>query len=85
MCNCNAGGVTRGCVCLQVDMGMTYAQLSRYGRLRRPGRCGPFSMFMTLLGEWGDHLTAREVHKHEVLYYLVFSTVTTVILVAFEV
>ena len=30
------------------DMGMTYAELSDYGRLRKPGACGPYSMFMKL-------------------------------------
>ena len=45
----------------QMDMGMTYLELSRYGRLRRPGRCGPFSMFTKLVAEWSDRCTPREV------------------------
>jgi NAD+ synthase (glutamine-hydrolysing) len=32
----------------EVDMGMTYAQLGQYGRLRMLGRCGPLSMFERL-------------------------------------
>ena len=44
-----------------MDMGMTYLELSRYGRLRRPGRCGPFSMFTKLVAEWSDRCTPREV------------------------
>ncbi len=35
-------------------MGMSYDELSHYGRLRIPGRCGPYSMFCKLLHEWGD-------------------------------
>ena len=71
--NCNASVVTH-VVSSQVDMGMTYEQLSRYGRLRRPGRCGPFSMFMALLPEWSDHMTAREVPALEahIIYHICF-------------
>ena len=28
----------------QTDMGMTYADLSFFGRLRKVDKCGPFSM-----------------------------------------
>lgn len=31
------------------DMGMTYAELSLYGRLRKIMRCGPVSMFLVSL------------------------------------
>lgn len=44
----------------EVDMGMSYAELSRFGRLRQVERCGPLSMFETLVGEW-DQLPPREV------------------------
>lgn len=36
----------------EVDMGMTYEELGMYGRLRKVARCGPVSMFRTLLGTW---------------------------------
>ena len=51
------------------DMGMTYAELSRYGRLRKPGACGPYSMFMKLAHEWGNqkNLDPEEVAK-KVIY-----------------
>ena len=42
-------------------MGMSYDELSVYGRLRNPGRCGPYSMFMKLLSIWKDSFTAAEV------------------------
>lgn len=41
-------------------MGMSYAELSQYGRLRKVVRCGPVSMFRKLLVEW-NHLSAKEV------------------------
>lgn len=34
------------------DMGMTYEELSIYGRLRKLSRCGPVSMFSQLLVLW---------------------------------
>ena len=44
----------------EADMGMTYAELSRFGRLRKIHRCGPVSMFEKLVHEW-SHLPPREV------------------------
>ena len=38
------------------DMGMTYAELSVYGKLRKIYRCGPVTMFVKLLDMW-THLT----------------------------
>ena len=34
------------------DMGMTYAELTIYGKLRKIARCGPVSMFKRLLQAW---------------------------------
>ncbi|CAO0790766.1 unnamed protein product [Mucor circinelloides] len=45
----------------EADMGMSYDDLSRYGRLRKIDRCGPYSMFSKLVHEWGDDLTPSEV------------------------
>ncbi|MYG00388.1 NAD(+) synthase [Candidatus Poribacteria bacterium] len=42
------------------DMDMTYAELSRFGQLRKVHRCGPVSMFEKLVQEW-NHLPANEV------------------------
>ena len=44
----------------EVDMGMTYQELSRFGRLRKLQRCGPVAMFEKLLHEW-DHLPPHVV------------------------
>ena len=38
------------------DMGMTYAELSEFGKLRKMHRCGPVSMYQRLLPRWlGSH------------------------------
>ena len=36
----------------EVDMGMTYDELSIFGTLRKVARCGPFSMFTKLVSKW---------------------------------
>ncbi|CAL5356336.1 unnamed protein product [Camellia sinensis] len=56
----------------EVDMGMTYEELSVYGRLRKIFRCGPVSMFQNLCYKWGAKLTPSEVAdkvKHFFKYY----------------
>lgn len=45
----------------EVDMGMTYEELSCYGKLRKQQNCGPYSMFCKLLESWSDKLTPRQV------------------------
>ena len=42
------------------DMGMTYAELSRFGQLRKMEQCGPVRMFERLVQEW-EHIPPREV------------------------
>jgi len=57
------------------DMGMSYAELSVYGRLRKPGACGPYSMFMKLVHEWGTSksLTPEEVAKKVKFFFTMYS------------
>ncbi|KAL3266624.1 hypothetical protein HHI36_010788 [Cryptolaemus montrouzieri] len=43
------------------DMGMTYAELSEYGRLRKMHHCGPYSMFCKLVQTWSSDFTPAEV------------------------
>uniref|UniRef100_A0A1I8NS65 Glutamine-dependent NAD(+) synthetase n=1 Tax=Stomoxys calcitrans TaxID=35570 RepID=A0A1I8NS65_STOCA len=43
------------------DMGMTYAELSEYGRLRKQSCCGPYSMFCRLVATWKGDLSPKEV------------------------
>jgi NAD+ synthase (glutamine-hydrolysing) len=45
----------------EADMGMTYAELSMFGRLRKVARCGPVSMFRSLMVTW------RDVHSPAVI------------------
>jgi len=42
-------------------MGMTYDELSVYGRLRKVEKCGPYSMFGKLIQEWGTFLSPLQV------------------------
>ncbi|XP_022208791.2 LOW QUALITY PROTEIN: glutamine-dependent NAD(+) synthetase [Drosophila obscura] len=43
------------------DMGMTYDELSVYGRLRKQSFCGPYSMFCHLVATWKGDLSPKEV------------------------
>ncbi|XP_046994472.1 glutamine-dependent NAD(+) synthetase [Schistocerca americana] len=43
------------------DMGMTYAELSEFGRLRKQNFCGPYSMFCKLIHTWRDTCTPEQV------------------------
>lgn len=43
------------------EMGMTYAELSIFGRLRKIDKCGPFGMFQRLLHTWSDRHSPREI------------------------
>ncbi|XP_050532242.1 glutamine-dependent NAD(+) synthetase [Daktulosphaira vitifoliae] len=43
------------------DMGMTYNELSIYGKLRKQNYCGPYSMFCKLLLLWGDQFTPEQI------------------------
>lgn len=46
---------------VQADMGMTYDELSVFGRLRKVDKCGPYSMFTKLVHEWGSFLSPIQV------------------------
>lgn len=43
------------------EMGMSYNELSVYGRLRKVEKCGPYAMFGKLVMEWGTRLSPVEV------------------------
>ncbi|EDO14834.1 hypothetical protein Kpol_364p6 [Vanderwaltozyma polyspora DSM 70294] len=45
----------------EVDMGMTYEELSVFGYLRKVEKCGPYSMFLKLLHQWTPRLTPAQV------------------------
>lgn len=54
----------------EVDMGMTYAELTVYGELRKQKNCGPYSMFCKLLESWTDKMTPKQV-ADKVKYFFV--------------
>jgi NAD+ synthase (glutamine-hydrolysing) len=43
------------------DMGMTYSELSEFGRLRKQAACGPYSMFCKLVASWRNQCAPKEV------------------------
>ncbi|CAD6588874.1 MAG: glutamine-dependent NAD(+) synthetase [Tremellales sp. Tagirdzhanova-0007] len=45
----------------EAEMGMTYDELSIFGRLRKVEKCGPYSMFGKLVQEWGSFLSPTEI------------------------
>ena len=45
----------------EADMGMTYEELSIFGRLRKVNMCGPVSMYKALAGIW------RHIHPPNVI------------------
>ncbi|KAH6774040.1 carbon-nitrogen hydrolase family protein [Perilla frutescens var. frutescens] len=57
----------------EVDMGMTYEELSVYGRLRKIFRCGPVSMFKNLCYKWGTKLTPAEIAEKVKYFFKYYS------------
>jgi len=56
----------------EADMGMTYEELSIYGRLRKVSRCGPVSMFKRLIIEW-PHLAADVVGEKVKFFFKMYT------------
>ncbi|KAK9362265.1 hypothetical protein V1504DRAFT_403714 [Lipomyces starkeyi] len=66
----------------EADMGMTYEELSIFGRLRKVDKCGPYSMFIKLYHEWTPRLTAEQIAtkvKNFFFYYAINRHKMTVI------
>ncbi|CDY24055.1 BnaA06g00530D [Brassica napus] len=57
----------------EVDMGMTYEELSVYGRMRKIFRCGPVSMFKNLCYKWGTKLSPAEVAEKVKYFFKYYS------------
>ncbi len=55
------------------DMGMTYDDLSIYGRLRKQQNCGPYSMFCKLIHLWRDRHSPAETAKKVKLFFRFYS------------
>lgn len=57
----------------EADMGMTYAELSVFGRLRKVGMNGPFSMFGKLLYDWGSIFSPTEIATKVKRFFFYYS------------
>ncbi|KAG8775417.1 glutamine-dependent NAD(+) synthetase [Ceratobasidium sp. 428] len=53
----------------EADMGMTYEELSVFGRLRKVEKCGPYSMFCKLVQEWGGILSPTQIADKVKLFF----------------
>jgi NAD+ synthase (glutamine-hydrolysing) len=54
------------------EMGMTYAELGWFGRLRKISRCGPVTMYRRLLAEW-PHLSPSAVAEKVKRFFYYYS------------
>lgn len=50
-------------------MGLTYEELSVFGRLRKIHKCGPYTMFTKLLSEWGSRLSCTAISEKVKLFF----------------
>ncbi|RDB23408.1 Glutamine-dependent NAD(+) synthetase [Hypsizygus marmoreus] len=53
----------------EADMGMTYDELSVFGRLRKVEKCGPYSTFTKLVHEWGSFLSPIQIAEKVKLFF----------------
>ncbi|MCJ1402314.1 glutamine-dependent NAD(+) synthetase [Xylographa trunciseda] len=57
----------------EVDMGMSYNELSMYGRLRKVDKLGPYGMWRKLLHEWGHMLSPQEIYEKTRSFFWYYS------------
>ncbi|KAJ8058664.1 hypothetical protein OCU04_012838 [Sclerotinia nivalis] len=57
----------------EADMGMSYNELSIYGRLRKVDKLGPYGMWTKLLHEWGHVLSPREIYEKTRWFFWCYS------------
>jgi hypothetical protein len=57
----------------KADMGMTYDELSEFGRLRKVEKCGPYSIFTKLVHELGARLSPRQIAEKVKLFYFEYA------------
>ncbi|XP_025054581.1 glutamine-dependent NAD(+) synthetase isoform X6 [Alligator sinensis] len=57
----------------EMDMGMTYAELSIYGKLRKVAKAGPYSMFCKLINMWKEICSPREVASKVKHFFRMYS------------
>ncbi|XP_071517820.1 glutamine-dependent NAD(+) synthetase-like [Panulirus ornatus] len=57
----------------EADMGMSYDELSTYGKLQKVECCGPYSMFGKLVHLWSDQCAPKEVAEKVKLFFRCYS------------
>lgn len=57
----------------EVDMGMTYEELSWFGKLRKLERCGPYVMYIKLISAWRERFNADEIAKRVKFFFRMYS------------
>ncbi|KAI9023261.1 glutamine-dependent NAD synthetase with GAT domain-containing protein [Hyaloraphidium curvatum] len=57
----------------EADMGMTYAELSVFGRLRKVQMSGPYTMFGKLLSDWGSMFSPTEIATKVKRFFFYYS------------
>ncbi|GLB41773.1 putative NAD synthetase family protein [Lyophyllum shimeji] len=57
----------------EADMGMTYDELSVFGRLRKVEKCGPYSTFTKLVHEWGAVLSPTQIAEKVKLFFFEYA------------
>ncbi|KAJ1920943.1 glutamine-dependent NAD(+) synthetase [Mycoemilia scoparia] len=57
----------------EIEMGMTYSELSAFGRLRKVGMCGPYYMFRKLACKWGGYYTPAEIAQKVKRFFFYYS------------
>ena len=57
----------------EIDMGMSYEELSVMGKLRKDFRCGPVSMYSRLITIWGNELTKKEIYEKVKIFFRRYS------------
>ena len=57
----------------EVDMGLTYHELSAFGRLRKVNKLGPYSMFMRLRDEWQNDMDMEEIAEKVKRFFYYYS------------
>jgi NAD+ synthase (glutamine-hydrolysing) len=57
----------------EVDMGMTYEELSIFGRLRKVEKSGPWSMFTKLVHLWGNSMSPTQIAEKVKLFFFEYA------------
>ncbi|TFK51883.1 glutamine-dependent NAD(+) synthetase with GAT domain-containing protein [Heliocybe sulcata] len=57
----------------EADMGMTYDELSIFGKLRKVEKCGPYSTFTKLVHDWGSFLSPTQIAEKVKLFFFEYA------------